>query len=100
MLGDRLGERWVIWIALAGTLLGSALLAVTATFAAFELFARVLGAGTGLYYALAASWLTRRYENTGSVLGVHTEGGPLARLVAPRHWVRARGGRDRAVLAA
>ena len=83
VLGDRFGERTVILASLGLMGVGSLLLAASPTFALFALFALVLGAGTGLYFSVASSLLTKLYRNTGQVLSLHTAGGSLAGLVVP-----------------
>lgn len=83
VLGDRFGERTVILASLGLMGVGSLLLAASPTFTLFALFALVLGAGTGLYFSVASSLLTKLYRNTGQVLSLHTAGGSLAGLVVP-----------------
>ncbi|MDX1746497.1 MAG: MFS transporter, partial [Halobacteriales archaeon] len=83
VLGDRIGERTVILASLGLMALGSLLLAGSPTFLLFALFALLLGAGTGLYFSVASSLLTKLYRNTGQVLSLHTAGGSLAGLVVP-----------------
>ena len=83
ILGDRYGERRTIMAALAFTVIGSALLSWSPGFVAFALAAVFLGAGAGLYFSAATTFISRLFENTGWALGVHSAGGPLAGLVAP-----------------
>lgn len=83
VLGDRFGERSVILASLGLMGVGSLLLAGAPTFTWFASFALVLGAGTGLYFSVATSLLTKLYHNTGQVLSLHTAGGSLAGLVVP-----------------
>jgi MFS family permease len=63
--------------------MGSLLLANAPSFSWFVAFALLLGAGTGLYYPVAASLLTDLFENTGQALGLHISGGDLSGLVVP-----------------
>jgi len=83
LLGDRLGERFVILIAVGGTAVGSLLLAVSPVFGAFVLFTFVLGAAAGLHFSVATTLLSRNFEHTGTAIGIHTAGGPAAGLLAP-----------------
>jgi MFS family permease len=83
LLGDRYGERAVILVAVAGTAAGSLLLALSPAFVTFLLFAFVLGAGAGLHYSVATTLLSRRFDDTGTAIGVHSAGAPVAGLLAP-----------------
>lgn len=83
LLGDRFGERTIILTAVGLTGLGSALLALAPSFPAFVVFTVFLGAGAGLHFSVAATLLTRTFENTGTALGIHNVGAPLAGLLAP-----------------
>ena len=83
VLGDRLGERTVILTAVGLTAVASLLLSVSPTFIAFFAFAIVLGAGAGLHYSVATTFLSRQYDNIGRAIGFHVAGGPAAGLLAP-----------------
>ncbi|MFC6755008.1 MFS transporter, partial [Halorubrum tibetense] len=83
VLGDRYGERAVILTAVGSTLLASVLIAVSPSIVGFALFTVVLGAGAGLHYSVATTFLTRQFDDIGRAIGVHVAGGPLAGLVAP-----------------
>lgn len=83
VLGDRLGERTVILAAVGLTAVSSLLLAVSPTFIAFFAFSIVLGAGAGLHYSVATTFLSRQYDNIGRAIGFHVAGGPAAGLLAP-----------------
>lgn len=83
VLAGRIGERRVIILALLLTGGGSLLLASAPSFTWFVVFSLVLGAGTGLYYPVAASLLTDLFENTGQALGLHISGGDISGLVVP-----------------
>jgi len=83
LLGDRVGERLVILVAVGGTAAASLLLALSPTFAVFVVFTVVLGGLAGLHYSVATTLLSRVYENTGTAIGVHTTGAPVAGLLAP-----------------
>lgn len=83
LLGDRYGERLIILIAVAGTVLGSGFLAVAPTFPTFVLAATLLGGLAGLHYSVATALLTRVAPDTGLAIGVHSTGAPIAGLVAP-----------------
>ena len=83
LLGDRFGERAVILVAVAGTAAGSLLLAVSPVFPAFLLFTLVLGGAAGLHYSVATALLSRSFSNTGTAVGIHSVGAPVAGLLAP-----------------
>lgn len=83
LLGDRLGERFVILVAVGGTAGGSLLLALSPVFGAFVLFTFVLGGAAGLHYSVATTLLSRNFVQTGTAIGIHSAGGPVAGLVAP-----------------
>ncbi|MDX1747488.1 MAG: MFS transporter, partial [Halobacteriales archaeon] len=65
------------------TALGSGLLSWAPGYVAFTLAAVFLGAGAGLYFSAATTFVAGLFENTGWALGIHSAGGPLAGLVAP-----------------
>jgi Sugar phosphate permease len=83
LLGDRFGERVVILVAVGGTAAGSLLLALSPVYAAFLVFALVLGGAAGLHYSVATTLLSRDFDNTGTAIGVHSAGAPVAGLLAP-----------------
>jgi len=83
LVGDRVGERLVILVAVAGTAVASLLLAVSPFFWTFLLFTVVLGGAAGLHYSVATTLLSRTFENTGTAVGIHSAGAPVAGLVAP-----------------
>lgn len=83
LLGDKYGERRVIVLAVAGTVLGSALLVLAPTFPVFVVGATLLGGLAGLHYSVATTLLTRVFPDTGLAIGVHSTGAPIAGLVAP-----------------
>jgi predicted MFS family arabinose efflux permease len=83
LLGDRFGERAIILIAIGGTSVASALLALSPTYVAFLLFAIVLGGAAGLHYSVATTLLTRLFDQTGRAIGIHVSGAPIAGLAAP-----------------
>lgn len=83
LLADRYGERSVILVAVAGTGLASTLVAASPTYEVFLLGTVVLGAVAGLHYSVATSLLTRTLPNTGSAIGIHTAGAPIAGLLIP-----------------
>ena len=59
LLGDRVGERRVILVAIGGTALASGLLALAPIFPAFVLFTFALGGVAGLHYSVATTLLSR-----------------------------------------
>lgn len=83
VFSDRFGERPVVLAALGLTGLGSLLLAASPTFPFFAVFAVFLGIGSGLYFSVGSSLLTKLFPNTGGALGVHASGGLLSGLLMP-----------------
>jgi predicted MFS family arabinose efflux permease len=83
VLADRHGERRVMFVALALTVVGSTAVALSPTFLFFVGATILLGAGAGLYFSVGSALLARRFERQGRVLGVHSAGGPMAGLVVP-----------------
>ena len=83
VLGDRYGERTIILIAVGATAVAALLIAVSPSIIAFMLFTVVLGAGAGLHYSVATTFLTKQFDDIGRAIGVHVSGGPLAGLLAP-----------------
>jgi len=83
LLGDRIGERAVILIAVGGTALASGLLALSPVFAVFVVFAFALGGVAGLHYSVATTLLSRRFADIGTAIGIHSAGAPVAGLLAP-----------------
>jgi len=66
VLGDRFGERRVILVAVGGTAVASAFLAIAPLFPVFVVGTIALGAVAGLHYSVATSLLTRTYDEIGS----------------------------------
>ena len=83
LLGDRVGERLVILIAVGGTAVASLLLAFSPVFAVFFAFTIALGGAAGLHYSVATTLLSRNVNKTGTAIGVHSTGAPIAGLLAP-----------------
>ncbi|MFC7186497.1 MFS transporter [Halorubrum yunnanense] len=83
VFGDRYGERVVILTAVGATAVASLLIAVSPSIAVFMLFTVVLGAGAGLHYSVATTFLAKQFDDIGRAIGVHVAGGPLAGLAAP-----------------
>jgi predicted MFS family arabinose efflux permease len=83
ILGDRYGERVVILTAVGATVVASLLIAVSPSILVFMLFTVVLGAGAGLHYSVATTFLAKQFDDIGRAIGVHVAGGPLAGLAAP-----------------
>jgi YNFM family putative membrane transporter len=83
LLGDRYGERVVILVAVGGTAVASLLLALSPTFLVFVVFTATLGAVAGLHYSVATTLLSKIFTNTGTAIGVHSAGAPIAGLLAP-----------------
>jgi len=83
LLGDRFGERRIILLSMALMGVGSLLLALSPSFLLLGVFVVVLGGGTGLYYSVAASLLTKLFDETGQALGIHSAAGAAAGLFVP-----------------
>ncbi len=83
LLADRYGERRIILVAVGGTALASALVAVAPTYTIFLVGTVVLGGVAGLHFSVATSLLTRTIPNTGSAIGLHTAGAPVAGVLIP-----------------
>jgi len=83
LIGDRVGERAVILVAVTGTAVGSLALALSPTFLLFMIFTVLLGGLAGLHYSVATTLLSRVFENTGTAIGTHSVGAPVAGLLAP-----------------
>ena len=83
LLGDRFGGRVVILVAVGGTAVGSLLLALSPGFLPFLFFTLVLGSAAGLHYSVATTLLSREFDNTGTAIGVHSAGAPVAGLLTP-----------------
>ena len=83
LLGDRLGERVVVLTAVVGTAITSGLLAIAGGYALFFAAAVALGAMAGLHYSAATSLLTRTFRQTGTAIGIHSAGAPLAGVLTP-----------------
>ncbi len=82
-LGDRFDERRILLLSLGLTGVTALMVANAPTFPLFGLFVLLLGAGAGLYFPVASSMLTKRYEGTGQALSLMTGGGSIAGLVYP-----------------
>lgn len=83
LLADRYGERSIILVAVSGTAVASGLLAAAPSYPIFLVGTVILGGVAGLHYSVATSLLTRTMENTGSAIGIHTAGAPVAGLLIP-----------------
>ena len=83
LLADRYGERRIILVAVVGTAVTSGLLAVSPTYPVFLVAAVALGGVAGLHFSVATSLLTRTLPNTGSAIGLHTAGAPVAGVLIP-----------------
>nr|WP_263841852.1 MFS transporter [Salinibacter sp.] len=83
LLADRYGERRIILVAVGGTALASALVAMAPTYPVFLVGTVVLGGVAGLHFSVATSLLTRTIPNTGSAIGLHTAGAPVAGVLVP-----------------
>lgn len=82
-LADQYGEKSVVLIALVAMSLSSLLVGAAPVYGLFLLAAVLLGASAGLYPPAGSSLLTKRFENTGTALGLHVAGANIAGLIAP-----------------
>lgn len=82
-LGDRFDERRMLLVALGLTSVIMLLLAASPSFLVFGGAVLLLGAGTGLYFPVASSMLTKRFEHTGQALSLMTAGGSIAGVLYP-----------------
>ena len=83
LLADRYGERRIMLVAVGGTALASALLALAPSYPVFLIGTAVLGAVAGLHYSVATSLLARTTDEIGTAIGIHTAGAPVAGVLAP-----------------
>ena len=83
LLADRYGERRIILVAVGGTAVASALLALAPSYPVFLFATAVLGTVAGLHYSVATSLLTRTTEKIGTAIGIHTAGAPVAGVLVP-----------------
>ena len=83
VVADRIGQRRVVLLAMAGVAATSLLLASAPGILIFAVGAVALGASAGLYFTAGTSFLADRFENTGRALGVHEIGASGAGLLAP-----------------
>ena len=83
LLADRYGERSIMLVAVGGTAVASVVLAFTSSYPVFLVATAVLGTVAGLHYSVATSLLTRITEKTGTAIGIHTAGAPLAGVLVP-----------------
>jgi len=83
VLADRFGDRTVIVTALALTAAGSTLVALSPNLYAFSAAVLVLGVGTGLYFSVGTTLLSRLFDNNSRILGLHSAAGPFAGFIFP-----------------
>jgi len=83
VLGDRYGERTVILAAVGATAVASLLIAVSPSILAFIVFAVVLGAGAGLHYSVATTFLAKSSSTTSAAPSASTSPRPNRGLAAP-----------------
>ena len=82
-LGDIFDERRILLLSLGLTAVATFLLAWAPSFLLFGVFVLFLGSGAGLYFPVASSMLTKRFERTGQALSLLTGGGSIAGLIYP-----------------
>lgn len=83
VLADRYGERRLLLLGLFGTVVGAWLVALSPSLALYGVAVVVLGAGTGLFFSPASSFLSRAFDSHGSALSALTAGGAVAGVVYP-----------------
>jgi len=83
VLADRYGERRILFMGIASTATGSALIALAPAFSIFVMFALLLGIGAGLFFTPGASLLSTLFEDDGKALGVFTAAAAAAGVVYP-----------------
>ncbi len=83
LLADRYGERRIILVAVGGTAVASALMALAPSYPVFLWSAVALGIVAGLHYSVATSLLTRTTDQIGTAIGIHTAGAPVAGVLVP-----------------
>ncbi|MFB6273494.1 MAG: MFS transporter [Salinibacter sp.] len=83
LLADRYGERRIILVAVGGTAVASALLALAPSYPVFLIGTAALGVVAGLHYSVATSLLTRTTDQIGTAIGIHTAGAPVAGVLVP-----------------
>lgn len=83
LLGDKIGERIVILIAVAGTAATSFLIVIAPSYWMFFVAVLLLGAFAGLHYSVATTLLAKTFRQTGAAIGIHSAGAPIAGLIAP-----------------
>lgn len=83
ILADRFGERRVILASMTATALASLLLAFVRGIVSFGVVVLLVGVGSGLYFSVGTSLLTRLFEERGGALGLHSTGAPLSGLAIP-----------------
>lgn len=83
VVADRIGEKPIILLSVAGTAGMSLFIALAPSFSFFVVSIVVLGGLAGLHYSVATTLLSRVFDEIGTALGWHALGVPLAGLVAP-----------------
>lgn len=83
VLADRYGERDLLLVALAGTIIGGLSISAAASLPVFAVCSLVLGAGAGLYFSPASALISRIYVEHGGPLGAFTAAGAVAAVVYP-----------------
>lgn len=94
LLADKFGDKTIILVSLGGTSVVSSIIAGAPVYWVVVIGMVILGAVAGLHYSVATVMLTKSFEDTGSALGIHSLGPPLAGLLAPAvgAWVGVRFG--------
>jgi MFS family permease len=83
VLTDRFGEKPVMSLAVALTLVGSLLVFYSPTYTVFVLSVLVVGVGSGMFFVSASTFISRQFTDIGGKIGLLTLGGSVAGLVAP-----------------
>lgn len=94
ILADRFGDRLLIFLSVGGTGATALVIVAASTFWVFAVGAVLLGGVAGLHYSVGTTLLTRIYDDTGTAIGIHNVGAPLAGVVTPIlvSWVAVRYG--------
>lgn len=94
VLADRYGDRLLITFSAGGTGVTALLIAGAPTFWVFAVGTVLLGGVAGFHYSVGTTLLTRIYDDTGTAIGIHNGGAPLAGLVTPPlvSWIAVRHG--------
>ncbi|MGM0592182.1 MAG: MFS transporter [Halobacteriota archaeon] len=84
IVADRIGERFILLLSLAGTIAGVSLLATAPVFAVLLFGCVLFGVGSGLYASPTVSVLSKVYsERAGTVHGIVFAAGSVGTTILP-----------------